>query len=72
MYLCELALEFAREHLKPGGSFLVKTFQGYGYNEYIAAMRDTFATVLTRKPKARATVARKCICLASRKKGMSG
>ena len=52
MYLCELALEFARDHLKPGGHFLVKVFQGYGYQEYLAAMRDTFATVLTRKPKA--------------------
>ncbi|MDR3428047.1 MULTISPECIES: 23S rRNA (uridine(2552)-2'-O)-methyltransferase RlmE [Silvimonas] len=52
MYLCELALEFAQNHLKPGGHFLVKVFQGYGYNEYMTAMRDTFATVVTRKPKA--------------------
>ncbi|MBB5192655.1 23S rRNA (uridine2552-2'-O)-methyltransferase [Silvimonas terrae] len=52
MYLCELALEFAQNHLKPGGHFLVKVFQGYGYNEYMTAMRDTFATVTTRKPKA--------------------
>ncbi|WP_035053319.1 23S rRNA (uridine(2552)-2'-O)-methyltransferase RlmE [Andreprevotia chitinilytica] len=51
-YLCELALEFAREHLKPGGDFLVKVFQGSGYNEYMAAMRENFTQVLSRKPKA--------------------
>lgn len=52
MYLCELALEFAKDHLKPGGSFLVKVFQGYGFNEYMTAMREQFASVASRKPKA--------------------
>ncbi|MCE1244599.1 23S rRNA (uridine(2552)-2'-O)-methyltransferase RlmE [Oryzomicrobium sp.] len=52
MYLVELALDFARQHLKPDGAFLVKCFQGEGYPEYLKAMRDTFATVATRKPKA--------------------
>jgi 23S rRNA (uridine2552-2'-O)-methyltransferase len=52
MYLCELGLEFAREQLKPGGNFLVKVFQGYGFTEYMTAMRETFASVVTRKPKA--------------------
>ncbi len=52
MYLCELALEFAREQLKPGGHFVVKVFQGYGFTEYMSAMRETFASVVTRKPKA--------------------
>lgn len=51
-YLCELALDFAREHLKSGGTFLVKVFQGAGYQEYLAAMRETFASVQTRKPDA--------------------
>lgn len=51
-YLCELALDFASQHLKPGGSFLVKVFQGAGYQEYTAAMRDIFASVQTRKPDA--------------------
>lgn len=41
-YLCELALDFASQHLKPGGSFLVKVFQGAGYQEYTAAMREIF------------------------------
>ena len=51
-YLCELALDFAVNHLKTGGSFLVKVFQGAGYQEYMAAMREIFGTVLTRKPEA--------------------
>ena len=51
-YLCELALDFAVNHLKMGGSFLVKVFQGAGYQEYMAAMREIFGTVQTRKPEA--------------------
>ena len=51
-YLCELALDFAANHLKTGGSFLVKVFQGAGYQEYMAAMREIFGTVQTRKPEA--------------------
>jgi 23S rRNA (uridine2552-2'-O)-methyltransferase len=51
IYLCELALDFAREHLKPEGAFLVKVFQGSGFNEFLAAMRETFEVVATRKPK---------------------
>ena len=52
LYLCELALDFAQNHLKTGGSFLVKVFQGAGYQEYMQAMRETFAVVQTRKPEA--------------------
>ncbi|MEO6147100.1 MAG: RlmE family RNA methyltransferase [Sulfuriferula sp.] len=52
MHLCELALEFACHHLKPGGDLLVKTFQGEGFQEYVKAMRDQFAQVVTRKPRA--------------------
>ena len=51
-YLCELALDFAQNHLKTGGNFLVKVFQGSGYQEYMAAMKMVFATVQTRKPDA--------------------
>ncbi|XZG69812.1 RlmE family RNA methyltransferase [Chitinibacteraceae bacterium HSL-7] len=52
MLLCELALDFAVHHLKPGGHFLVKVFQGYGFDDYMKAMRDTFTQVQSRKPKA--------------------
>ena len=52
IYLCELALDFAAEHLKPGGTFLVKVFQGSGFQESQAAMKSVFAAVATRKPEA--------------------
>ncbi|UOP04695.1 RlmE family RNA methyltransferase [Conchiformibius kuhniae] len=51
-YLCELALAFAADHLKTGGTFLVKVFQGAGFQAFQAAMREQFATVQTRKPDA--------------------
>jgi 23S rRNA (uridine2552-2'-O)-methyltransferase len=50
--LCELALEFARVHLKPKGAFLVKMFQGAGYPEFLVAMRGAFIDVSSRKPGA--------------------
>jgi len=52
MYLAELALEFARQCLKPGGSLVVKVFQGAGFTEFLAAMRKAFAKVGSRKPEA--------------------
>jgi 23S rRNA (uridine2552-2'-O)-methyltransferase len=52
MYLAELALEFAMQHLKPGGAFLVKVFQGVGFEGYLKLMRSNFVKVVTRKPKA--------------------
>src|SRR6267143_4237101 len=52
IHLCELALEFARVHLKPQGAFLVKVFQGTGYPAFLAAMRGVFVVVASRKPGA--------------------
>jgi 23S rRNA (uridine2552-2'-O)-methyltransferase len=52
MHLCELALDFAQRHLAPGGSFLVKIFQGSGFSEFRAAMQTGFRTVVVRKPDA--------------------
>jgi len=52
MHLAELALEFAAKHLKPGGNFLVKVFQGAGFEEFLPAMRARFSKVVTRKPEA--------------------
>jgi len=51
-YLTELALEFSRDWLKPGGNFLVKVFIGSGFEEIMHAMRQQFEKVVTRKPKA--------------------
>lgn len=52
MYLAELALDLAREVLKPGGALVVKLFQGQGFDRYLHDMRVVFAQVLSRKPKA--------------------
>lgn len=52
MHLAELALEFAVQHLKPAGGFLVKVFQGEGFDEFVREMRRQFAQVMVRKPKA--------------------
>ena len=52
IYLCELALEMAREVLKPGGSLVVKLFQGQGSDEYLRDVRTSFRQVKIRKPKA--------------------
>jgi 23S rRNA (uridine2552-2'-O)-methyltransferase len=52
MHLAELGLEFSRQWLQPGGAFLVKVFQGYGYEEFVGEMRKTFKVVSTRKPDA--------------------
>jgi 23S rRNA (uridine2552-2'-O)-methyltransferase len=45
-------MEFALEHLKPEGSFLVKVFQGVGFEAFLKLMKSRFAKVVTRKPKA--------------------
>jgi len=51
MHLAELALDFAAAHLKPGGNFLVKTFQGEGFDAFRRAMAAAFDKVVVRKPK---------------------
>jgi 23S rRNA (uridine2552-2'-O)-methyltransferase len=52
VYLAELALEFAKERLRPGGNLLTKLFQGEGFDEYLRQLRGCFKTVQIRKPKA--------------------
>lgn len=52
MYLVELALDFARQTLRPGGDFLVKVFQGEGFDALLKDLRADFGSVATRKPKA--------------------
>lgn len=50
--LCELALDFASHWLKPEGTFLVKAFQGVGYEDFRRAMQGTFVRTTQRKPDA--------------------
>jgi len=52
MYLCELALDMSEEVLKRGGATLIKTFQGAGFKELVAASRQKFAKVRFAKPPA--------------------
>jgi 23S rRNA (uridine2552-2'-O)-methyltransferase len=52
IYLVELALDMARNVLKPGGSFCAKVFQGVGYEEYVKEVRKSFDKVIVRKPAA--------------------
>lgn len=52
IYLCELALDMAQQVLKPGGSFLVKLFQGEGSEVFLQSVRKQFKVVKIRKPKA--------------------
>lgn len=52
MYLAELALEFSMTQLNSDGNFLVKVFQGSGFEQFMKAMRTSFKQVATRKPKA--------------------
>jgi 23S rRNA (uridine2552-2'-O)-methyltransferase len=51
VYLLELALALARETLKPGGSLVVKAFQGEGFDTFLRELRASFASVASRKPK---------------------
>lgn len=52
MYLAELALEFARKMLAPGGDFVAKVFQGAGFEQFHKEARSLFQLANVRKPKA--------------------
>ena len=51
-YLAELAFELARSSLNENGVFVVKLFQGEGFEALTSAFRSTFKNVKFRKPKA--------------------
>ena len=50
--LAEVALDFARTHLQPGGDLVVKVFQGAGLDQFQREVRPYFGKVYLRKPKA--------------------
>lgn len=52
MYLCELAVDFSRRVLRPGGGLVMKVFQGEGFDDLYRDVRGSFGKVVTRKPKA--------------------
>ena len=68
MVLAELAADFAEAHLLAGGSFLTKVFQGQGFDDYIRRLRDHYASVSIRKPKASRARSNEVYALASGRK----
>ena len=52
IYLCELALDFAQRVLGPNGQFVVKVFQGTGFDEFRKQVVDSFDVLKTAKPAA--------------------
>ncbi len=72
MVLVELALDFARQTLKTKGAFLVKVFQGEGFDALVKELRADFARVLIRKPKASRSRSREVYILAMDFKARAG
>ena len=64
-YLCELALDLARQVLKPGGGLLVKLFQGEGFEAYNKELKASFSKVVMRKPRASRARSREVYALAT-------
>ena len=64
-YLAELALDLARQVLKPGGGLLVKLFQGEGFDAYQKDLKQDFKRVVIRKPKASRARSREIYALAT-------
>jgi 23S rRNA (uridine2552-2'-O)-methyltransferase len=62
--LAELARDFASKHLKPQGNFLVKAFQGAGFEDFVKSLRRQFRTVAVRKPEASRSRSREVYVLA--------
>lgn len=50
IYLNELAFDFATKHLKQNGCFLVKTFVGKDFEEFVKNLRSCFNKVYKIKP----------------------
>jgi len=68
MYLAELALDMAIKTLTPNGHFLVKVFQGDGFDAYVQIARQTFKRVAIKKPKASRARSKEVYLLASQLK----
>ncbi len=51
VHLVELAVEFARNHLKAEGALVVKVFHGSGYSQLVKLFKETFRQVKPFKPK---------------------
>jgi 23S rRNA (uridine2552-2'-O)-methyltransferase len=69
MYLVELALDMARQVLKPGGNYVAKVFHGEGFDEYLKDIRSSFQKVVTRKPDSSRARSREVYLVAKGYKG---
>jgi 23S rRNA (uridine2552-2'-O)-methyltransferase len=68
MYLAELALDFAKNWLEPGGSFVVKVFHGEGFDDFVRQTRSLFEKVQVCKPSASRPRSREVYILGHRRK----
>ena len=68
MYLAELAIEMAIKTLNPGGSFVVKVFQGDGFDVFVQNAKKAFKKVSVIKPKASRPISKEVYLLASQLK----
>jgi 23S rRNA (uridine2552-2'-O)-methyltransferase len=69
MYLVELALDMARQVLKPKGDFVTKVFQGSGSDTYLKELRASFEKLVIRKPAASRARSREIYAVAKGYKG---
>ncbi|CAM3500557.1 Ribosomal RNA large subunit methyltransferase E [Vibrio aerogenes CECT 7868] len=69
MYLVELALDMCRQVLSANGSFIVKVFQGEGFDQYVKEVRSLFRTVKVRKPDSSRARSREVYLVATGYKG---
>ncbi|MGG4606207.1 RlmE family RNA methyltransferase [Alcaligenaceae bacterium 429] len=51
-HVCEIALDFAVNHLRPDGALIVKSFHGSGFSQIVKLFKEHFLNVAERKPKA--------------------
>jgi len=72
MFLCELALDLAGRVLRPGGDFLIKVFQGEGFDVYHKDIRKLFDKVQMRKPLSSRDRSREQYLLARGFRGVDG
>jgi 23S rRNA (uridine2552-2'-O)-methyltransferase len=70
--LAELARDFADLHLRPGGSFLAKLFQGVGFDGFLKDLRARYAKIAMRKPKASRARSAEVYALCTGFKGRGG
>ncbi|SBT82057.1 Ribosomal RNA large subunit methyltransferase E [secondary endosymbiont of Trabutina mannipara] len=68
MYLVELALDMCLDVLAPGGSFLVKIFQGENFDKYLHTISSLFKKVKIRKPEASRASSREVYIVAKERK----